>query len=534
MNAPLARMPRFALNFFYFVLLGFALLLPNRLSDIEWRAFVALPLEALALGLVLLISGQLGLVLRGLAAAVLALGIILKLADIATYQIFARPFNPILDAFFIANGMNLLQGAVGQVGALLAALLLSVSVLGFIFLALFLLARVQAELHLVRKTALFFLTLGVILWCAITACGLPSASKTFYQQLYEHFSAAYHSYTELEQFHQEMATDPVLTETPSAHLFNKLKGKDILLVFIESYGRTAVDKPEFAQHIRPLLQQASTDLAAKGISARSAYLTSSTLGGLSWLAHGTALSGLWINSQARYNSLIMSERPSLNRLFKDAGWRTAAIMPAITMAWPEGDYFGYDQIYNAHDLGYKGKPFNWVTMPDQYTLSAYQALERKPGHGPVMTEMALISSHAPWTPIPYLIDWNAVGDGTVFNAQTSSGETPEIVWQDPQKIRSQYRKSIEYVLATLVSFASTYGDDNLVILAFGDHQPAPLVTGDSDSRDVIAHLIARDPEVMEAMADWQWTEGMLPAANAPVWRMDELRPRLIESFTAPQ
>jgi hypothetical protein len=83
-----------------------------------------------------------------------------------------------------------------------------------------------------------------------------------------------------------------------------------------------------------------------------------------------------------------------------------------------------------------------------------------------------------------------------------------------------------------------YGDDNLVMVVFGDHQPAPIVTGDSGqiksgSRDVPVHFIARDPKVMAAIAHWQWTAGMLPAADAPVWRMDEVRNKLIDTFSLP-
>jgi hypothetical protein len=525
---------RYLLNVCCLAFVGLAFVTPNRLNNIEWTNLLAIPLEALILGLVLLIPNKSGQVMRWIAATLLALGIILKLADIATYPIFGRAFNPLLDAFFFANGMNLLHGAIGQLGALLVAFALVALVLGFIILAFFILAKIKIELCLSPKSSLAILISGLIVWIALFACGLPGASKIFYEQISEHIQASYHSYAELEQFRKEVVIDSVVTETAPSNLFSKLKGKDILLIFIESYGRTVLDKPEFSDYMRPVLQQATSDLNDKNINARSAYLTSSTMGGLSWLAHGTALSGLWIDSQARYDSLIMSQRPSLNRLFKNAGWRTSAIEPAITMAWPEGKYFGYDQIYAAADLGYKGKSFNWVTMPDQFTLSAYQSLERQPGHLPVMTEMALISSHAPWTPIPYLVDWNAVGDGTIFNSQATSGESPEIVWQDNEKIRVQYRRSIEYALKNLVSFAIHYGDDNLVILAFGDHQPAPLVTGDSDNRDVIVHLISRDPKVMEAVSDWQWTPGMLPAVNAPVWRMDELRPHLIESFSEKQ
>src|SRR5690606_23466844 len=125
-------------------------------------------------------------------------------------------------------------------------------------------------------------------------------------------------------------------------------------------------------------------------------LTSPTVGGLSWLAHATVMSGLWIDSQIRYDSLVMSKHRSLTQLFHEVGWRTVAVMPAITMAWPEGEYYGYDHIYHAHNSGYAGKPFNWVTMPDQFTLSAFHRNEIAPeNRAPVMAEIALISSHAP-------------------------------------------------------------------------------------------------------------------------------------------
>ena len=62
-------------------------------------------------------------------------------------------------------------------------------------------------------------------------------------------------------------------------------------------------------------------------------------------------------------------RLTLTRAFAEAGYRTVALKPAITRPWPEGDRLGFAQIYAAADLGYAGKPYNWVTMPDQYTLA---------------------------------------------------------------------------------------------------------------------------------------------------------------------
>jgi hypothetical protein len=126
-----------------------------------------------------------------------------------------------------------------------------------------------------------------------------------------------------------------------------------------------------------------------------------------------------------------------------------------------------------------------------------------------------------------------VQDGRIFNEQAQSGPTPEEVWSEVDSIRDYYRQSIEYMLDTLVSYIQEYGDEDLVLLVMGDHPPAPMVSGDPQGRDVPVHLIARDPAVIDAIADWHWQPGLLPDENAPVWRMDLVRDRFIEAFSEP-
>ncbi|RYY01412.1 MAG: hypothetical protein EOO53_18145 [Gammaproteobacteria bacterium] len=530
---------RLLIDSFCLLLLLVMLLLPNQRADVTLDAFVYLPLEAVALGWILLVRGRIGWALRLIASTALALGLLVKTADMACFEIYARPFNPIFDAYLLRNGLHLLEGVLGYVGAILVAVFLAAFALGLIWLAFWLLGRLAQRLDIARQelkqsyrfaTAILLTAIPAGLWLG------DRAATPFYDLLASHWIDTNASIQELANFKHEIAANRDLqADLPGQQLFNRLKGKDFLLVFIESYGRSALDNPEFGDQLRPLLQQGGEQLEKAGLHSRSAYLTSPTMGGLSWLAQGTALSGLWINSQVRYDSLVMSQRASLNQLFRRAGWRMVAVKPAITLDWPEGTYFGYDQVYTAPDLGYQGKPFDWVTMPDQYTLSAFEALERKPGQRPndkpVMAEVALISSHAPWTPVPKLVSWQDVKNGKIFDSQATSGDSAEYVWQDDERIRSQYRQAVAYSLETVMSYAQTYGDDNLVILAFGDHQPAPLVTGDTPSRDVPVHLIARDPAVLDAIADWQWTRGMLPDDHAPQWPMSDLRDQLVGAFS---
>lgn len=531
-----------SLNLVAIVLLMVALLIPNHLGALSISSLYFFPVEILVLCTLLLLRARVGLILRWVMATLLAVGIIFKCADMATFNVFARPFNPVFDGYLFANGMNLLNSTVGQLGAFLVAALLLLLVLSIIVAAFWMLGRVQQLLRRAEQYSPIWLISGLIfglaIWLVLFFSGSAKASIQFYQHLSGHTRAIVETLADLKIFNAQLDKSEKFSDQYRA-LFSRLQDKNVLVIFVESYGRTVLDNPEFAPQIRPLLEQTSSELAVQGFAVRSGFLTSPTVGGLSWLAHGTALSGLWIDNQITYNSLMMSKQPTLNRLFNQAGWRTVAVMPAITMDWPEGNYYGYDHIYHAHNFGYQGKPFNWVTMPDQYTLSAFHARElAQQSSTPVMAEIALISSHAPWTPIPELIDWNAVGDGTVFNAQATSGDSPEEVWKNNARIRLQFRLSIEYALQTIASYIVNYGDDDWVVLVLGDHQPAPIVTGETDrtkpgSMDVPIHLIARDPKVIDAIEHWQWTPGMVPAAEAPVWRMDELRNKFIEAFSLP-
>lgn len=514
-----------------FVGLFIALSLPNRLVWIAPPAFLFFPLELLVIGFLLLIPGVVGKAVHGLLAALLGLGLLLRGADLVTHEIFARRFNPVFDSHLLADASRLLSGVLGSLASILVALGLVLVVALVCWLAYVMLGRIQRTLQSAPRLAGVALLALLLVWGGLKTAGWSRADTFAWDQLAAHGRDTLHSLQDLQKFAATVGDDAA-AELPTDGLLSRLAGKDVYIVFAESYGRVLLEQDPFKDSITEKLNWAEETLAADGLQMRSAFLTSPTVGGLSWLAHGTLLSGAWIDSENRYNSLMLSERLTLNRLFRKAGWRTVAGMPAISLAWPEGAYYGYDQIYNAHNFGYQGLPFNWVTMPDQYVWSALQARERsEQNRPPVMAELALISSHAPWTPNTHLVPWDQVGDGSIFNDQAQAGPSPEEVWSDVNSIRQYYRQSIEYMLETLVSYLQAYGDDDLVVLILGDHQAAPMITGDADNRDVPVHLIARDPAVIEAIESWHWQPGMLPDTSAPVWRMDEVRDRFVETFS---
>lgn len=510
--------------------------LPNEWARLRAPVAPVLPLEWLfVLGLLLLVPRA---VARGLRiAVVVALGALLfvKLADMGTGVAFSRLFNPILDLHLFVSGWHLLSGSVGRVNAILAiaaALAAFTAVLFLLAWGLRGLERLPGRARRIGGAVLLAVSLAGAGLLAAEPQSRPAEWVGLQATRFgtERARLLHASLRDLASFETELGDDPA-ERLPADLLLQGLAGKDVLFLFVESYGRSAVEAPRYAQAVRQRLRGIEEGIASAGFSARSGWLTAPTVGGQSWLAHAALLSGLWVDSQQRYTRLMVSQRPSLNRLFAKAGWRTVGVMPAITMDWPEARWYGYEATYVNANLGYRGDPFNWVTMPDQYTLAAMNRLEldRAP-RAPVMAEVSLISSHAPWTPIPPLLAWDEIGDGTVFNPFADAGDPPEVVWREPERVRDQYALSIDYALETIGSYIETFGTRDLVLVVLGDHQPASIVTGPDASRDVPVHVIAADPDVLDAISGWNWSQGMIPASDAPVWGMDAFRMRFLEAF----
>jgi hypothetical protein len=113
------------------------------------------------------------------------------------------------------------------------------------------------------------------------------------------------------------------------------------------------------------------------------------------------------------------------------------------------------------------------------------------------------------------------------------GDQPADLYRDRARIRPAYGRSIAYSLDTLVSYLETYGDDDLVLVFLGDHQPAPIITGEGASRDVPITIVARDRAVMDRISGWGWQDGLKPGPDAPVWRMNAFRDRFLTAFGGP-
>lgn len=521
-------------------LVWFALVGPDEPGHLAPAAFVRLPLEGLVfVALAVVLGPTTRMVVSVVAGSALGLLAVAEVVDLGFRAALDRPFDPFSDAAHLGSAADLLAASIGRSAALVALCLALAAALAAPALAALALVRLGRLLSRHRRAAIRTVALLGALWGLLAWSGVqlveqvPVAATSGAQHAYGQVRMAWSANEDRQRFARTLLDDP-LADVPADGLLTGLRGKDVLVVFVESYGRVAVEESEVSEQVRPVLQEGTRRLRAAGFGTRSTFLTSPTFGGISWLAHATLQSGLWVEDQPSYNALLASDRMTLSRVFARAGWRTVAAVPANREDWPQGrSFFGYEQVYDSTNVGYAGPRFSYATMPDQYLLSAFRRLElARERRRPVMAEIDLVSSHTPWVPLPSMVPWGEVGDGSVFDPMPARGPSTEEVWPEASRVRAAYAAAIVYSLQTVISFVTTYGDDDLVLVVLGDHQPATVVTGGGAGHDVPISLIARDQSVLDGAARWGWQPGLRPAGEA-LWPMDQFRDRLVGAFSAP-
>ncbi|WP_282096078.1 sulfatase-like hydrolase/transferase [Epibacterium ulvae] len=517
------------------LLLHLVFVLPNYPPALTWERLVLAPLE-LPLVLCVLLAMPRWQVLRVFLVALLSLIVVMKLADLGMFTALNRPFNPVADYPLLGSLVDLGAGAFGK-GAAWAAVAVCICALNALIGSLWgctgywmRLSRPRWSAYVsgVIATGLFGLIVVDVgaqkkLWEAPFAIFGTSSTARF---TVNRVQTVHRTLTEWQVFKAAVANDPLLDQP------DLLAGidRDVLVIFVESYGRTSLDTPYYAELHRRTLEEAEERLGALGLSMASTILTSPTRGGQSWLAHSTFSNGLWIDDQIRYRAALTSGRQTLFHLAQQAGLQTGAVMPQITLDWPEVQFMGFDTVFAAKDLGYAGKPFNWVTMPDQFTFAAMDRLLRAPNQdGPMMIQMALGSSHAPWVPVPELVPWETIGDGRIYDPVVEAGATPREVWKDHDRVRAQYKRAVDYALQTVMAYAELHAKDPPLMIIVGDHQAAGFVALE-ERADVPMHVIG-PKHLVDAIADAQFYQGLTPPSEAEPRPMDEMRAHLVKALS---
>jgi phosphatidylglycerophosphate synthase len=507
-----------------------ALVAPIRPWLLTPGSFVRLPLEGLVVvGLAVALPTRAGRLVPWLAGPALGVLVMIKIFDLGFFITLDRPFNPVEDWSYLSIGAGTVRDTFGSldadlmvaaaVGAGLAALVIPALAVGR-------LTRFAAR-HRGRSLQAVGVLTGVWALCwllGVQVSGAGVASTSAAHLAVDEVHAVRADLRDQARFSALIARPDRYRSTPPGRLLNGLRGKDVLLVFVESYGAIAVRGTSVSPGIDAVVRMGTNALQTHGFSSRSGWLDAPTFGGGSWLADSTLQSGIWANSPSRYSKLIASKRSTLSSLFRRAGWKAVADMPATHGAWPEGHaFYHYDKVWDRENLGYRGPRYGFSPMPDQYALQALQTRElATPTRRPVFSEVFLSSSHEPWTRIPPLIAWQRLGNGSIFKRLPidRAGLT------DTQQ---GYAKSIMYTLRSLYSFVERYGTENTVLIVLGDEQPSRIVEH-ADGHDVPITIIAHDSKVMSRLTSWRWTHGMLPGATAPVWPESAFRNRFLDAF----
>jgi hypothetical protein len=302
-----------------------------------------------------------------------------------------------------------------------------------------------------------------------------------------------------------------LRERPQVHIY-----------IIESYGSgilaSSIKDRYFA--LREAYEARLTDSGWHIATGRS---DAPVMGGRSWLADATMLSGRLIKFESVYRHLTehFSGLVTLPRFFRDQGYRTVLMRqnnktrPGLELV----NHFGFTDTVFFDDIAYTGEPYGWAEVPDQVALGHLRDFVL-PGLGdaPLFVFAHLGTSHIPWDDLPPLVDdWRDLqGDGLVDVAEETAFteaqhpleqytfkqymyQLKRFKRQDMTRLRrlrateenlGEYFDAIAYSFESVVRHIEALEDPPDLVIVTGDHQP-PLYRK-STNFSVPMHVLARD------------------------------------------
>jgi hypothetical protein len=300
---------------------------------------------------------------------------------------------------------------------------------------------------------------------------------------------------------------------------------------MESYGAVTYDEPRIARTVSPARDELAHAAAESRRHIVSAYASSPTFGGGSWLAHASFMSGVEVRDPGDYMLLLTQRRQTWPKLFEAAGYRAIAVMPGMKSAWPEGAFYGFDAIHDELALDYRGPEFGWWRIPDQYSLARVAELAEADGaHRPLLAFLPTINTHIPFLPVPpYQADWRRVLKGEPYPAEdvaVSLRETPD--WD---ALGGPYADSFVYTFTYLAGYLRERPSADELLVLLGDHQPAASVAGVDARWDVPVHVVTHRADVAEALIAAGFVEGVaLAPKQRPIATLPELSALLLETF----
>jgi len=147
---------------------------------------------------------------------------------------------------------------------------------------------------------------------------------------------------------------------------------------------------------------------------------------------------------------------------------------------------------------------------------------------PVFTQIVLVSSHIPFSPVPpYLADW---GDcGTFVTVPAAAWEE---IYRHPDwtVLAPSYLKSLTYDFAVLGDWLTKRVSEGALIILLEDHQPPAVVGGEARQWTVPIHVLSRDPALIAPFITAGYVGGLFPAQLSPPQGMEKFLPGFLAAF----
>lgn len=504
----------------------------------HWVFLFRLPVELM---IVLLLSAvaaawpTLARVAMPIAAAFLAIGGLLHLIDVASSAIYGRTIDLIFDAAQIPHVLDLMAASMGWfiVAPLtLVVIALLICVVGVFALGARDLGRRMAGLasptgakRAVAALALLVAAQAADLTGVITNKAMASSAPAIQ-------AASYHAKILSLWFDDGKAVvDEYRRQRGEIRdgktTLPRLAGTNVYLIFVESYGASLLERDTHRAAIADLYQRYTPSLDGESRQTVSTLLESPTYGGLSWLAHLTTTSGAWIDTNLEYRAYLRSNLDTMPGILARGGHETSLFMPGIQRYWPESSLLQFDHVHTAGDLNYGGVRFGYFGIPDQFTLERIPQMISP--DRPNFVQVALISSHYPFRPIPpYIEDTDRILDASVWGpAAEAAGSFTKADWADPA---DGYIAGASYSLRAALDFAERHTRPEDLVIILGDHQPWSVVSGNLGGRAAPIHVISGRKDLIACFLTDGYRPGLAPKRGEVLFGMDWVLQRLAAHF----
>jgi len=150
---------------------------------------------------------------------------------------------------------------------------------------------------------------------------------------------------------------------------------------------------------------------------------------------------------------------------------------------------------------------------------------------PLFIEYALVSSHAPWSVLPPVVDdWSRLEHGDLYRGL--SARRYPVRWDQLEEGGQAYLTSLISDFEILGRYlARLPANRDALVIVLGDHQPAGSVTGHDPSAAVPIHVISRSRALVDRFGARGYTTGMIPDRGRAAAGMETFLPELLRALS---